>query len=485
MKQPSAADYELIPPDGGWGWMVVLGVALNTMTSMSLGSVFSVLFGDKLTEMGHKTTSAAVIMSIRMAVMQFSGLLVAPLLKKYSIRQVSVFGGCLVVVGVTLTSFANSVIHIIVTYSICVGLGSGLVSPSSFLVVKTYFLKARGRAVGMSMAGGNVGQMAMPHLVSFLLERYGFSGALLVLGGVTMHGPMGGLFFHPLEWHAERRPLAGELKPLKADTGGDATADAEASLMRRSKRYASSLSLANSEMGEVTDVVFETQAKKATPTNEDIRGAGEQKPQPVWRRVASFMDLDLLRSGAFLNTMLGTGSMVTCSVNFTLLLPFYLQRVVGLPLSDTALCLTMLAVGDFLSRLTVPPVTDRLGARPRHIFFVGAVLTALTRSAVAMSSELVTLCVWSALCGFARGVAVVNSNMCVADTCPDHKLPAAVGLNMMFAGVLMFGVGPIVGFVRDKTEDYPLCMHLLSGMLLTAMFSWFIEGVVQWYRQKK
>ncbi|XP_047118285.1 monocarboxylate transporter 12-B-like [Schistocerca piceifrons] len=484
-------------------------VALK-MTSQALISVFSVLFGDKLISMGHKTTSAAVIMNVMMAVMNFSGvgsaisrilamshwtengwkirafpgLFTGPLLKKFSMRQVAVTGGCFVVTGLVLTSFANSIIHIIITYSIFVGLGMGLSTPSGFLAVKTYFVESRGRAVGLSTSGSNCGQMAMPHVVRLLLETYGFSGALLVLGGVAMHGPLGSLFFHPVEWHAERRPVANELTLLKGESDpGDEVRP------RRPRRNASMASLASSEVGDMADVVPEDRRMRLRPTKEEDEeehgDATELKPQPIWRRVVAFMDLDLLRNRVYLNVLLGTASMMTSTVNYSLLLPFYLQRHVGLSMTDTALCLTMMAAGDFVSRLTVPPITDRIKARARYTFFLGTCFMALTRSAIAMSTGMVPLCVWNALCGFSRGAAVVNNNLCVADVCPEEKLPAAVGLNMVCTGFMLLAVGPIIGYVRDETEDYSLCMHLLSLLLAIAMLSWLIEGVLHWCRRKR
>ncbi|XP_047000836.1 monocarboxylate transporter 12-B-like [Schistocerca americana] len=488
MAATKTAEYEIIPPDGGWGWMVVLGVALNYMTSQALISVFSVLFGQKLISMGHETTSAAVIMNVMTAVMNFSGLLTGPLLKKFSMRQVAVTGGCFVVTGLVLTSFANSIIHIIITYSIFVGLGMGLFTPSGFLAVKTYFVESRGRAVGLSMAGANCGQMAMPHVVRLLLETYGFSGALLVLGGVAMHGPLGSLFFHPVEWHAERRPVANELTLLKGESE-----PGEEVRPRRPRRNASMASLASSEVGDMADVVPEDRRMRLGPTWEEdeeegvgvAMGTFQKKPQPIWRRVVAFMDLDLLRNRVYLNVLLGTACMMTSTVNYSLLLPFYLQRHVGLSMTDTALCLTMMAAGDFVSRLTVPPITDRIKARARYTFFLGACFMALTRSAIAMSTGMVPLCVWNALCGFSRGAAVVNNNLCVAEVCPEEKLPGAVGLNMVCTGFMLLAVGPIIGYVRDETENYPLCMHLLSVLVAIAMFSWLVEGVLHWCRRKR
>ncbi|XP_047118291.1 monocarboxylate transporter 1-like [Schistocerca piceifrons] len=452
------------------------------MTGQCLVSIFSLLFGDKMLSLGLNTTSAAVVMNTMMAVMQFSGLMMGPLLKKFSTRRVAFSGGCLIVAGVLLTSFANSFIHIIITYSIFIGLGSGLVSPSGFIAVKSYFVKARGRAVGMSMAGGNLGQMAMPHLVRFLLENYGFSGAMLVLGGVAMHGPMGSLLFHPLEWHAERRPVASELKPLKDD---GAAANEQPTKVLKPRRFASVTSLATSELGDMSEAIPVDHSKRLPPTSDEDPSPVQQKHQSAWRRVIAFMDLDLLQNWVYLNVMFGTACMVAAAINFSLLLPLYLQRHLHLSLSDTALCLTMIAGGDFVGRLTVPSFTDRFKIKPRLTFFVGAIVTGLTRSAIAKSSGMVALCVWNAVSGFSRGAAVVNVNLCVTEVCPEHKLPAAIGFNMVSCGILLLTIGPAIGYVRDATGDYPLCIHLLTVLLLVAMVSWLIEGSVHWCRRKR
>ncbi|XP_047118289.1 monocarboxylate transporter 9-like [Schistocerca piceifrons] len=458
------------------------------MTGQCLVATFSLLFGDKLQSLGLNTTSAAVILNTMMAVMQFSGLLTGPLLKKFSVRQVAFSGGCFVAAGILLTSFANSFIHIIISYSIFLGLGSGLVAPSSFIAVKSYFLKARGRAVGMSMAGSNVGQMMMPHLVRYLLENYGFSGAMLVLGGVAMHLPACSLLYQPLEWHAERRPVASELKPLKGepDSSTDRNAvDKESPKVRQPRRFASVTSLATSELGDMSEAIPVDNNKCLPPTSEEDPGPVQQKTQPVWRRVMAFMDLDLLRNWVYLNVMFGSACMTVAAINFSLLLPLYLQRHLHLSLSETALCLTVTAAGDFVSRITVPSFTDRFKIRPRLTFLVGAIFCTITRSVIATSSSTVALYVWNTLAGFSKGAAIININLCVAEVCPDHKLPAAVGLNMVTSGVFLFTLGPAIGYVRDATGDYPLCIHLLTVLLLVAMAAWLIEGAMHWCHRKR
>lgn len=68
------------------------------------------------------------------------------------------------------------------------GLGLGLINPSSFIAVNSYFSSKRGRAVGLALAGTGLGQMIMPHVVRILLEEYGFKGTTFVLGGLALNG---------------------------------------------------------------------------------------------------------------------------------------------------------------------------------------------------------------------------------------------------------------------------------------------------------
>lgn len=68
------------------------------------------------------------------------------------------------------------------------GVGLGLISPSTFIAVNSYFTKRRGQAIGLAMAGTGVGQMIMPHVVRLLLDSYGFKGTILIMGGLALNG---------------------------------------------------------------------------------------------------------------------------------------------------------------------------------------------------------------------------------------------------------------------------------------------------------
>lgn len=125
--------------DGGWGWLVCFGSSLISLSLRSLDPSFGLLFHDLFVELDIDSMEASLIMSILDAIVNFSGLLVGPLLKKYSYRQVSFFGSLLSCSGLILTSRANSMIHIICTYSILAGLGTGLATAASFVALNTFF----------------------------------------------------------------------------------------------------------------------------------------------------------------------------------------------------------------------------------------------------------------------------------------------------------------------------------------------------------
>ncbi|XP_050300375.1 uncharacterized protein LOC126738930 [Anthonomus grandis grandis] len=192
---------KLVPPDGGWGWIVVIGASTVNLCTRSIEQSFGLLFGDLLRDLGVETTGAAVIMSTLDALINFSGLFVGPLIKAFSYRKVSLVGSFLVAMGLILTSWATSMTHILATYSIINGLGVGLTASATFVALNNYFLKRRGQAIGFSLAGTAFGMMLMPQAVRLLLEEFGFRGAIFLLGGFALNSLVGSTLLQPAKWH--------------------------------------------------------------------------------------------------------------------------------------------------------------------------------------------------------------------------------------------------------------------------------------------
>lgn len=71
----------------------------------------------------------------------------------------------------------------------------GLIMPSTFVAVNSYFRVRRSQAVGLAMAGTSAGQMLMPQVVRFLLDEYGYRGTTLILGALCFNGLIGALLF--------------------------------------------------------------------------------------------------------------------------------------------------------------------------------------------------------------------------------------------------------------------------------------------------
>ena len=67
-------------------------------------------------------------------------------------------------------------------------MGLGLISPSTFMAINSYFSNKRGRAVGVSLAGAGVGQVFIPHLVRIYLDHYGFRAAVLSMSFLSFSG---------------------------------------------------------------------------------------------------------------------------------------------------------------------------------------------------------------------------------------------------------------------------------------------------------
>uniref|UniRef100_A0A182IMK1 Major facilitator superfamily (MFS) profile domain-containing protein n=1 Tax=Anopheles atroparvus TaxID=41427 RepID=A0A182IMK1_ANOAO len=189
------------PPDGGWGWMIVIAYGLANIMIVPVLQSFGLIFRDTFHEINISATKASVIINLASAVGMALGLFNGPLLRKYGFRKLAVAGGVLFSIGLMLTSSAAHFAHFIVTYSIIASLGMGFCNSSFSLALNTYFVVRRNKAAGIAMTITGLGPILLPQLVSLLLSLYGPRNCLLIIGALATHIVAGALLLQPVKWH--------------------------------------------------------------------------------------------------------------------------------------------------------------------------------------------------------------------------------------------------------------------------------------------
>ena len=71
-------------------------------------------------------------------------------------------------------------------------------------MLSTYFEKYRGLANSISCAGVSLGGLILAPLFTYLFERYGYSGTLLLTAGVHLNIIVGGMLLRPTEFYSRR-----------------------------------------------------------------------------------------------------------------------------------------------------------------------------------------------------------------------------------------------------------------------------------------
>lgn len=91
-----------------------------------------------------------------------------------------------------------------------VGIGAGLSFPPTVYIVTSYFVRLRGLANGVCISGSAIGSIILPPILRILLEKYGYRGAILIMGALTLNTWVAAIFYHPVERHMKRVRISND-----------------------------------------------------------------------------------------------------------------------------------------------------------------------------------------------------------------------------------------------------------------------------------
>lgn len=416
MPPPTTGPAAVPPPDGGWGWAVVLGSFISIGFSYAFPKAITVFFKDIQIIFDASYSQIAWISSIMLAVMYAAGPISSILVNTYGCRPIVMMGGCLCAVGMISASFCNSVVQLYLCIGVIGGLGLAFNLQPALTMIGKYFYKKRPIANGLAMAGSPVFLSTLAPLNQFLFNRFGWRGSFLILGGLLLNCCVAGSLMRPLG------PPPGKVKK---------------------------------------------EAAAAITTTEK---------HTAWQTINKYLDLSLFKHRGFLIYLSGNCIMFLGFFAPIVFLAAYAKDM-GVDEYNAAFLLSILAFVDMVARPSMGLLANSRWVRPKiQYFFSFAVLyNGVCHILCPLAEDYTGLVIYAIFFGFAFGMVSSVLFETLMDLVGAPRFSSAVGLTTIMECCPVLIGPPLAGKLVDITKNYKY-MYFCCGSVVIVASIWLFIG---------
>ncbi|XP_026320070.1 monocarboxylate transporter 9-like isoform X2 [Hyposmocoma kahamanoa] len=519
-----AEKYEMVPPEGGWGYLVCIGLSVIFIAGTAHQPVFGFIYNDFLDDLGVGTGAVTVVFGVFQVTLAISGFSANIALKRLSLRQVGLIGAFIYTVASFLAIFVVSTTQLIITNGFLQGLGMGLLIPVSYTSFNSYFTKKKVLYLSLCKASIGLITMVYPLFIKFTINEFGFRGTLAILCAISAHSIFGAMVMHPVQWHMVKQLKSCEkivlIPPTPVIESGkdkfefkangqkaDNTKSVEnlflynrAECARKgsewllvpklhdSRRLSIPVVLIPSDrrsgnFDSSDNVYLENLYKAASVSSLGNFGSIAAEPMPIiknkegkWQTVAEFLDLTLLKDPIYDNIIVGMALTFFADLTFFTLEPMFLHKN-NLSQSEIANIISLGGATDMAARLLLGISGQFFRMDSRYMFFSGALFAAVFRVVLIQFTTYLPLLIITGILGGLRSLVHIAQPIVMADYVPIERYPSAYGLYMLLSGGLSLSIGPMIGFVRDYTGSYSVAFSMLAICNLCCVIPWTAEAI--------
>ncbi|XP_053101105.1 monocarboxylate transporter 1 [Hemicordylus capensis] len=424
------------PPEGGWGWAVVVGAFISIGFSYAFPKSITVFFKDIEIIFDASSSKVSWISSIMLAVMYAGGPISSILVNKYGSRPVMIAGGCLSGCGLIAASFCNTVEELYFCIGVVGGLGLAFNLNPALTMIGKYFYKKRPLANGLAMAGSPVFLSTMAPLNQYFYGIFGWRGSFLILGGLLLNCCVAGSLMRPIGPKPEKQKKEAnealqEAGKVKKDEGaGDVSTDL-------------------------------------------IVGKTKKQKDSIFQTISRILDLSLFKHRGFLLYLSGNVIMF-----FGLFTPLVFLSNYGKSLhfskESSAFLLSILAFVDMVARPSMGLVANTKWVRPRiqYFFAVAVIYNGVCHLLAPLSTSYAGFCVYAGFFGFAFGWVSSVLFETLMDLVGTQRFSSAVGLVTIVECCPVLLGPPVLGNLKDMYGSYKYtywacgCILIVSGIFL-------------------
>ncbi|XP_033759184.1 monocarboxylate transporter 12-like [Pecten maximus] len=538
-----------IPPDGGWGWVITFSSFMVSFLVDGVCFTFGIFFPEFLRHFGESKGKTQILGSVLNGAYLSLGPVAGALVNKFGCRKIAISGAFVSSIGLFLSTFSPTLDVMIILYGVVGGSGFGLIYLPAIVMVGYYFDKRRAFATGIAVCGSGIGGFVFAPLCVFLLETYGWQGAMWVISGIVFNGAIFASFYRPLEENksicksveceqvstcdikTEKDPFILQengnkdmktndlgLNPIYRCRSVEIKCDKNGMDCAARLAFSQDLSLLDTGSGSPKqqhahknhlsplvrkDIFYSGSlehiperaaaksdcdyvAKMTIHSNEDI---------PDMNKVSCCSRFCVLFKETFDFSLLASPTFIVYGVScflcmFGFFIPFNflpaLAQDLNLTIGEGALLISIIGISNTVTRILVGWVSDQSWADCLLINNVALLVGGLITCFVPFYKIYAVLGIYSVLFGAAIAAFVSLRSIIMVELMGIERLTNAFGLVTLCQGLSSFIGSPIAGALADETGDYNITFYL-SGVTLSlaGLICFPLRRISKWENSKR
>ncbi|MEW6333099.1 MAG: MFS transporter, partial [Thermodesulfobacteriota bacterium] len=168
-----------------YGWIIVgVSFLISFTESGVFQNILSVFMKPMVDEFGWTRASVTGSIAFGSICGGLLSLIVGPILDRYGPRMVTFWAILLLSIGLGAMTMVDQIWQLYLFFGVARMIAVGVLSLATAVAVANWFVRLRGRAMGIARIGDRLGSALLPLMVQFVILTLGWRFAWGVLGGV-------------------------------------------------------------------------------------------------------------------------------------------------------------------------------------------------------------------------------------------------------------------------------------------------------------
>nr|XP_023030024.1 monocarboxylate transporter 13-like isoform X1 [Leptinotarsa decemlineata] len=471
------------PPDGGYGWIVVLASFMCNLMVDGISYSFGVCISDLVLYYGESKGTTAWVGSILTGSTMCAGPLASAFANKFGCRTACITGSIIAAVAFAVSVLCPTITTLMIVYGFIGGIGCGMIYLPAVVCVGYYFETKRSLATGICVCGSGFGAFAFPPLATYLINNYGWKGTNLCFAGIILTCAIFGSLMKPLELKPtnvtttiQKVPSKTALSwknfsedPSETETvynsvlSVDIKNDVIPPLGRKDIFYSGSLT----NLKEFQSQESLNNYRQSVISTSRSKSKQVCLPKSIGDTLSELLDFSLLKNPVF---MVQGISSIFCMIAFYIPFVYIIEsaKIEGIEASNASSLLSLIGIVNTVGRILFGFIADSPKVDSLLLFNSCISLTAVSTVLIPFCHTYVTYFIVSISFGIGISGFMSLTSVTLVELLGLDKLTNAFGLIILFRGSAALIGSPMGGALYDATQSYRFSFFVAGGLFAVA-----------------